>query len=109
MKHFSILILLIVCLSCAKKGPKTFNSAIVGKTKSELIAIKGVAREIKVFDNAEAYVYKTREEYFGNVKTNKQENSTLPTPKKIYVTEHIYYINEKGIVYKYQIWKKRID
>ena len=92
---------------CSPKGPQTFSSPFVGKTKSDLIAIKGMAKEIKIFDKSVSYIYKTREENFGNIKNFNNTDSLKP--KKVFITEHIYYINEKGYIYKYQVWKKRVD
>lgn len=107
MKQFVILSISFTLLFCTPKGPQTYNSPFVGKTKGELIAAKGIAKEIKIFDKSEAYIYKTREEYFGKIaKSNKEKELT---PKKVYEIEYIFYINEKGIIYKYQVWKKRID
>ena len=101
------LISLCLCF-CTPKGPQTFNSPFLGKTKKDLIAAKGIAKEIKVFDNAEAYIYKTREEFFGK-KVVPDKNGNPPVPKRVYIVEYIYYINKDGMVYKYQVWKKRID
>lgn len=107
MKKIPILLISFTLLFCTPKGPKTYKSNFVGKTKADLIAAKGVAKEIKIFDNVEAYIYKTREEYFGKI-TNSKKDKEL-TPKKVYEIEYIYYINEKGVIYKYQVWKKRVD
>ena len=105
MKCFIVFFTLFTLLSCAPKGPKTYYSSFVGKTKSELILAKGNAKTIKVFDKSEAHIYKVREEYFGdNVTFSKNE---ILIPKRVTITEHIYYINEKGIVYKYQVWNKK--
>ncbi len=90
---------------CTPKGPKTYASSFVGKTKAELIAAKGAAKTIKVYDNAEAHIYKVKEEYFGKNATFTE--GKIPIPKKVTVTEHIYYINDKAIVYKYQVWVKK--
>ncbi|PCJ27234.1 MAG: hypothetical protein COA97_04525 [Flavobacteriales bacterium] len=106
MKWF-IIIISITLVFCSPKGPQTFDSVFIGKTKSDLIAVKGVAKEIKIFDKSEVYVYTTKEEYYGK-KTSANSNKML-TPKKVWEIEHIYYINEKGYIYKYQVWKKRID
>ena len=65
MKQIGLIIIATTFLFCTPKGPQTFNSPYIGKTKSDLIAIKGPAKTIKVFDNAEAHIYKTKEEYFG--------------------------------------------
>ena len=105
MKQIGLIIIATTFLFCTPKGPQTFNSPYIGKTKSDLIAIKGPAKTIKVFDNAEAHIYKTKEEYFGK-KVSLEKNEKL-TPKKIFDIEHIYYINEKGYIYKYQVWKKK--
>ncbi|PJB14513.1 MAG: hypothetical protein CO118_08225, partial [Flavobacteriales bacterium CG_4_9_14_3_um_filter_32_8] len=107
MKILGILIISFSLIFCTPKGPQTYSSPYVGKTKSELIATKGIAKTIKIFDKTEAYIYKTREEYFGKkITLNDQDSSVLP--KKVFDIEHIYYINEQGIIYKYQVWKKRI-
>ena len=107
MKWLIILLTLSFLTFCSPKGPQTFYSPHVGKTKDDLIAIKGVAKEIQVYGTNEVYIYKTREEYFGN---KKQKNTGVShIPKKVYEIEAIYYINEKGYIYKYQSWKKRID
>ena len=108
MKLVSLFLIFLSLLYCTPKGPQTFNSPFIGKTKSDLISNKGVAKKIKVFDNAEAYIYSTREEYFGKKVSAKKKAKPL-VPKKIYEIEQIYYINDKGIIYKYQVWKKRID
>jgi len=108
MKILGILIISFSLIFCTPKGPQTYISPYVGKTKSELIATKGIAKTIKIFDKTEAYIYKTREEYFGKkITLNDQDSSVLP--KKVFDIEHIYYINEQGIIYKYQVWKKRIN
>ena len=106
MKQIGVFIILSTLLFCTPKGPQTFNSSYIGKMKSDLIAIKGAPKEIRVFDNAEAYIYKIKEEYYGKkMPSDKTKNLT---PKKIYEIEHIYYINAKEYIYKYQVWKKRI-
>ncbi|MBL4592645.1 MAG: hypothetical protein JKX68_02390 [Flavobacteriales bacterium] len=107
MKIYIILLLSLSLLFCTPTGPQTFDSPFIGQTKNDLIAAKGIAKEIKIFDNAEVYIYKVREEYFGK-KIALDKDKPL-TPKKIVEIEYIYYINEKGYIYKYQIWKKRID
>ncbi len=109
MKFLNLLIFVSLLLYCSPpKGPQTFNSPMVGKTIKELISVKGVAKEIKVFDKNQAYIYKTKEEYYGK-KVSSFENDSLLTPKKVFMIEHIYYINEQGVVYKYQVWKKRVN
>ncbi|PJA07553.1 MAG: hypothetical protein COX70_06230, partial [Flavobacteriales bacterium CG_4_10_14_0_2_um_filter_32_8] len=96
MKILGILIISFSLIFCTPKGPQTYSSPYVGKTKSELIATKGIAKTIKIFDKTEAYIYKTREEYFGKkITLNDQDSSVLP--KKVFDIEHIYYINEQGI------------
>lgn len=107
MKILAILLISFTLLFCTPKGPQTFSSPFVGKTKSELISSKGQAKTIKIFDKSEAYIYKTREEYFGKKIVLQNADSSL-VPKKVFDIEHIYYINEQGIIYKYQVWKKRI-
>lgn len=104
MKKLFILFISLSLFFCSPKGPVTYKSSFVGQSKTTLINAKGIAKTIKVFDESEAYVYKVKEEYFGK--------KSLPNPesqaKKTFITEHIYYINNKGIVYKYQVWKKRV-
>lgn len=107
MKILVVLSISFMLLFCTPKGPQTYKSSYVGKTKNELIAAKGIAKTIKIFDKTEAYIYKTREEYFGKKITLDQQDSLL-VPKKVFEIEHIYYINEQGIIYKYQVWKKRV-
>ncbi len=107
MRYFVLFLIVSSLLFCTPKGPQTFSSPFIGKKKSDLIAIKGVAKKIKVFDKSEAYIYVTREEYFGKKQTLKEGAALVP--KKVYEIESIYYINEKGYIYKYQVWKKRID
>jgi hypothetical protein len=107
MKQFITLIFSLSLLFCSPKGPQTFDSHFIGKTKNDLIFAKGPASNIKIFDTSEAYIYKIKEEYFGK-KTTSGGNKNLK-PKKIIEIEHIYYINKKGFIYKYQIWKKKTD
>ncbi len=104
MKQFFAFFICLPLLFCSPKGPVTYKSSFVGQTKAYLIHAKGVAKTIKVFDNSEAYIYKEREEYYGK----KTPSDTTAKPKRAYITEHIYYINDKGIVYKYQVWKKKV-
>lgn len=99
-------ITLALLFACTPKGPQTYNSPYLGKNKEELIITKGLAKEIRVFGNTEAYIYKTKEEYFGKIKGDTISDSLIP--KKTYSIEYIYYINENNIIYKYQVWKKRI-
>lgn len=107
MKHFFILILSFSLLFCSPKGPQTFDSPFVGKTKEDLIHSKGKASKIKIFEASEAYIYISKEEYFGKKTSSKINNDTKP--KKTIEIENIYYINKKGYIYKYQVWKKRVD
>ena len=108
MKRVSLFLIFLPLLYCTPKGPQTFDSSYIGKTKSDLISARGIAKKIKVFDNSEAYIYSTREEYFGKKVAAKKKAMPL-SPKKIYVIEQIYYINDKGFIYKYQVWKKKIN
>lgn len=107
MKYFFTILFSLSLFFCTPKGPQTYSSPFVGKTKNDLILSKGIAKEIKIFDNTEAYIYKVREEYFGKKTTTSKDTKLIP--KKVVEIEHIYYINEKGIIYKYQVWKKRIN
>jgi len=107
MKQCFAVIFALNLLFCTQKGPKTYLSPFIGKSKTDLIRAKGIAKEIKIFDKTEAYIYKTKEAYFGR-KTNSNNPDTLASPKKVIEIEHIYYINANGIIYKYQVWKKKI-
>lgn len=106
MKILWLLVLLLVFISCTPKGPQTFSSPFIGKTTQELTFEKGSPTEIKNFGDTHAYIYKVKEEYFGNIKKDTISNSLQP--KKTISIEYIYYINNQNIVYKYQIWKKEI-
>lgn len=103
MKFLYFILIFVFVFGCSPKGPITYSSPLVGKTKTQLIKEKGVAKKIKIFDNAEAYIYTTVEEYFG-----KKEITPESKPKKIVAIEHIYYINANDTVYKYQVWKKKV-
>lgn len=107
MKQTLIVIFSLSLLFCSPKGPQDFDSPFIGKTKADLIFSKGPASKIKIFDKSEAYIYITKEEYFGS-KAEPKNNDELK-PKKTIEIESIYYINKKGFVYKYQVWKKRLD
>lgn len=103
MRWMFFILILLLLVACSPKGPITYSSPLVGKTKTQLIKEKGVAKKIKLFENAEAYIYTTVEEYYGN-KTITPETK----PKKVVEIEHIYYIDTNNIVYKYQVWKKKV-
>lgn len=106
MKMLVVAIILTVIFGCTPKGPQTFDNPMVGKTRSELIAAKGAANEVKIYDNAEVFIYKTKEEYYGK-KPPVDKEGNLRKPKEIVVIEYIYYINKEEKVYKYQVWRKR--
>jgi hypothetical protein len=106
MKNLLILVFTLPLLFCSPKGPVTYKSSFVGQSKSYLINSKGLAKTVKVFDNSEAHIYIEKEEYYG--KEIYSDDNVMMIPKKINITEHIYYINKKGIVYKYQVWEKRV-
>jgi hypothetical protein len=106
MKTLWQLLIPFLIFSCTPKGPQTFSSPFIGKSKQELISSKGIPSEIKNFGDTYAYIYKSKEEYFGNIKNNTISDSLQP--KKTISIEYIYYINNQNIVYKYQIWKKEI-
>ena len=91
---------------CSPKGPQTLDHPFIGKTKQDLITRKGVAKEIRIYGENEAHIYKKREEYYGKKSTL---DDTKQTPKKVFSIEDIFYINKKGIIYKYQFWRKRVD
>ena len=96
--------MLLALTFCTPKGPQTFGSNFIGKTKTQLITAKGAANKIKVFDNSEAIIYIKREEFYG-----KKVKDPLPEkPKRINNIEYIYYINSDNMVYKYQVWKKKV-
>ena len=106
MKIIFLITLSFTLLFCSPKGPVTYKSPYVGETKEHLEHNNGTPQSIKTFDQAEAYIYSSKEDYFG--KNTKFDKNVTVLPKYSLITEHIYYINEKGIVYKYQIWKKKI-
>lgn len=106
MRLAVLFILTTIIYSCTPKGPQTFDSPYVGKSREELILAKGVANEVKIYDNAEVFIYKTKEEYYGK-KPPVDKEGNLRKPKEIVVIEYIYYINEEEKVYKYQVWRKR--
>lgn len=103
MKHFCLILVVLFTFSCSPKGPITYSSPLVGKTKAQLIKEKGVAKKVKIFENSEAYIYTVREEYFG-----KKVITPGMKPKKTVDIEHIYYIDANNVVYKYQVWKKTV-
>ena len=104
MKLILLILLSFTLLFCSPKGPVTYKSSFVGGTKAELVFAKGAAKTVQYFDQSEIHIYSFREDYFG--KNVQFDETTLP--KRSTVTEHIYYINDKGLVYKYQVWKKKI-
>lgn len=106
MKLAVLSILLFIIYSCTPKGPQTFDSPYIGKSREELIVAKGVANEIKIYDNSEVFIYKTKEEYYGK-KPPVDKDGNIRKPKELVVIEYIYYINNDGKVYKYQVWRKR--
>lgn len=106
MKTHIVAIFLLLLIGCTPKGPQTFESPFVGKTREELILAKGTANEVKIYDNAEVFIYKTKEEYYGK-KPPIDKNGNPRKPKEIVVIEYIYYINNDGMVYKYQVWRKK--
>ena len=89
--------------SCQPKGPITFDSPFIGKSKNELVKVKGNPHKIQNFGSNIAYIYTRKEEYYGKVKNIENKD-----PKSIYSIEYIYYIDSKQIIYKYQVWKKKI-
>jgi hypothetical protein len=107
IKNVLFLLILSQLFFCSPKGPQTYDSPLIGKTKEQLIQIKGVAKTIRVYEDSEVYIYKKREEYFG--KSTQPKEGIALVPKKVFEIEQIYYINSQKIVYKYQVWRKRID
>jgi hypothetical protein len=106
MKIIILVIISFTLLFCSPKGPITYDSPFIGRSKAELFFSKGEAKTEKVFKDSKAYLYIVKEEYFGKkVQLDKEPNAR---PKKTTITEHIYYINNEDIVYKYQVWKKII-
>lgn len=106
MKCFTYLFFVFLLFSCSPKGPQTFSSPFIGKTKTDLILSKGSPKEIKIYDKTEVYIYRTKEEYYGK-KPPVSKNGEAVKPKKTAIIEYIYYIDEKEIIYKYQVWKKK--
>jgi hypothetical protein len=106
MKRFSLFFLISILSFCTPKGPQTFNNPLVGKTKQELIDSRGKAKEVRVSGSNYIYIYKVKEEYYG--KKEKLDNNQKPIVKKKYIIEYIYYINKEGIIYKYQVWRKKV-
>lgn len=106
MKTAAASIFLLIIFSCTPKGPQTFDNPLVGKTRAELVATKGAANEVKIYDNAEVFIYKTKEEYYGKTPPIDKDGN-LRNPKETVVIEYIYYINDDDKVYKYQVWRKR--
>jgi len=105
MKLAASFLIMLSLLFCSPKGPVTYKSSFVGQSKAVLISAKGKAKTVKLFDTSEAHIYTEKEEYFG--KKIQSDENVMVIPKKTFITEHIYYINDKGIVYKYQVWKKK--
>ena len=106
MKKIIVIIISLTLLYCSPKGPVTYSSPFVGGTKAELFFAKGEAKRIKSFDDSKAFIYVVKEENFGKkVQLDKASNAV---PKKTTITEHIYYVNKENIVYKYQVWKKKV-
>lgn len=104
MSKFLLIILVVLMVACSPKGPVTFASPLVGKSRIELIKEKGTAQKVKIFDNSEAYIYVVKEAYFGKNKEITAETK----PKQVVEIEHIYYIDANNMVYKYQVWKRKI-
>jgi hypothetical protein len=105
MKLIALIFISFTVLFCTPKGPVTYKSSFVGGTKAELFYAKGPSKNVKYFDTSEIHIYSYREDYLG--KKVQFEEDIAGLPKNTTVTEHIYYINQKGIVYKYQVWKKK--
>lgn len=104
MRKIGLILVFFSLIYCSPKGPVTYSSPLVGKTKSDLIKEKGTAQKVKIFGSDEALIYVVREAYFGRIKEIKPETK----PKQIVEIEHIYYVNSLGKIYKYQVWKKKI-
>lgn len=105
MKWLSLLFLFSLLSFCTPKGPQTFTSSFIGKTKMELIDSKGKASEIRMNGTNRIYIYKTREEYYG--KKEKLNKNGQPIAKKTFIIEYIFYINKENIIYKYQVWRRK--
>ena len=106
MKLLFSFIFIAFLIGCSPKGPQTYSSPLVGKSKNHLISAKGVAQKIKIYQDSEIYIYTTKEEYFGNKNPETDKNAK---PGKVFDIEHIYYINADQTVYKYQVWKKKVS
>lgn len=105
MKNFLYFLFVLSFSFCTPKGPQTFSSPFLGKTKSDLILSKGSPTQIKIYDKSEIYIYKTKEEYYGK-KPPISKSGEVIKPKKTTIIEYIYYINSEEVIYKYQVWKK---
>ncbi len=104
MRLFFFILIFVATIACSPEGPITYTSPLVGKSKVQLVKEKGTAQKIKVFENSEAYIYVVKEAYFGKNKEVTAETK----PKQVVEIEHIYYIDANNMVYKYQVWKKKI-
>ena len=104
-KWLFLSLFMISMICCTPKGPQTFTSPYIGKTKQELYQSMGKPTEIKKTEKAEIIIYRKREEYYG--KKNPETSSKEVVPKKVFIIERIYYANSTGEIYKYQVWKKK--
>lgn len=93
-------------LCCTPKGPQTFESTYIGKNEAYLLKMKGAPEHVKNFSDSKAYIYITKEDYFGK---NPKNLDPQAEPKKRFEIEYIYYINKEGVIYKYQVWRKKVN
>lgn len=100
---FVLFLSVLFLYQCQPKGPISFPNKLIGESKDFLIQSKGKPTTIKRFDDRVAFIYVKKEEYYG-----KKTDSKNLTPKTTYSIEYIYYIDNKNIVYKYQVWKKKL-
>lgn len=106
LKNKTILLSLIISylIACTPKGPQTFSSPFVGKSKTELIKALGQPNKVAFVSGNEILIYIIKEDYFG-----KKPPKPNIAPKKRFEIEKIYYLDKAFKVYKYQVWRKRID
>jgi len=106
LKWIAILFLSLSLFFCTPKGPQTYKSAFVGKTKQDLM-LKGLLKKLRFLMAQKLIFILFVKSILAKTKKLKQTGSLKP--KKIYDIEHIYYTDKKGVVYKYQVWKKKVD
>lgn len=107
MKKIVFFLYITLIYACSPKGPQTFDNPFVGKSKEAIIEARGNPTEVRVYDQTEICIYRKKEECFK--KNAKPDKNGHLIPYKTYHIEQIYYVSKKGDIYKYQVWRKRID